>query len=106
MDQAVGADEFQGLRKKVDEGAAEQEKLKNTVNEMTSTIEVLTSQKKSKPKVDFASASEFYPIPARDSAEKKKQSAAKKKDESTPPVKKSTPPVRRSERISGRRKGV
>jgi len=48
--QAQGVADFQGLRKKVDEEAADKEELKNVVNEMKTKIEVLTltSQKQKK----------------------------------------------------------
>eukprot|EP00985_Skeletonema_marinoi_P014372 scaffold7278_cov147-Skeletonema_marinoi.AAC.1 len=103
------------LRKKVDEGVEEREELKNAVNELKSTIDVMTSSQKEehKTKVAFACANEYYfPIPARDSAKKppadaKKPAVAKKQDENSQPVnrtstssaKKSTP-FRRSRRKS------
>ena len=113
---AEEADNVQELKKKVDEGALEREELKNDVNEMKSTINVLTSHKKykNKTKVAFACANDYFPIPARDSAKNaKKPAVAKKKDESSPPVtrtstssaKKSTP-LRRSGRKSARRSEV
>ena len=103
------------LRKKVDEGVEEREELKNAVNELKSTIDVLTSSQKEehKTQVAFACANEYFPIPARDSAKKppadaKKPAVAKKQDENSPPVNRTSTstPFRRSGRKSACRSEV